>query len=105
MIHPVLAIALVSVALVALMAGVSRLAKRFEWDSELARKGVHISLGMTTLSFPWLFDGKLWPVLVLGVLAIAMMMSSQRVALAILGGITIASLGVGLMLKRIDMSL
>jgi len=42
---------------------------------------------------------------VLGVLAIGMMMSSQRVALAILGGITIASLGVGLMLKRIDMSL
>jgi UDP-GlcNAc:undecaprenyl-phosphate GlcNAc-1-phosphate transferase len=43
--------------------------------------------------------------LVLGVLAVGMMLTSERVALAILGGITIASLGVGLFLKRIDMSL
>ena len=43
--------------------------------------------------------------LVLGSLAIGMMLSSERVALAILGGITITSLGIGLLLKRIDMSL
>ncbi|HET6279099.1 MAG TPA: MraY family glycosyltransferase [Candidatus Polarisedimenticolia bacterium] len=42
---------------------------------------------------------------VLGVLSVGMMLSSERVALAILGGITIASLGIGLFLKRIDMSL
>jgi UDP-GlcNAc:undecaprenyl-phosphate GlcNAc-1-phosphate transferase len=43
--------------------------------------------------------------LVLGVLSVGMMLSSEHVALAILGGITIASLGIGLFLKRIDMSL
>jgi UDP-GlcNAc:undecaprenyl-phosphate GlcNAc-1-phosphate transferase len=43
--------------------------------------------------------------LVLGMLAVGMMLTSERVALGILGGITIASLGVGLFLKRIDMRL
>ncbi len=43
--------------------------------------------------------------LVLGSLAIGMMLSSERTAFAILGGITITSLGIGLLLKRIDMSL
>jgi phytol kinase len=32
---------------------------------EVLRKGLHISLGLTALSFPWLFE-KNWPVLLLG---------------------------------------
>ncbi|NNE90726.1 MAG: hypothetical protein HKN23_03685 [Verrucomicrobiales bacterium] len=68
--HPVAAIVLVSVILAALMVGISWLARRFSWEAELARKAVHVSLGTVTLSFPWLFD-ELWPVLVLGVLAIS----------------------------------
>jgi phytol kinase len=33
---------------------------------EVLRKGLHISLGLTALSFPWLFENN-WPVLLLGV--------------------------------------
>jgi UDP-GlcNAc:undecaprenyl-phosphate GlcNAc-1-phosphate transferase len=43
--------------------------------------------------------------LVLGALAVGMMLSTGAVALGILGGITVASVGLGLLLKRIDMGL
>lgn len=33
---------------------------------EVLRKGLHVSLGLTALSFPWLFEDT-WPVLLLGV--------------------------------------
>jgi phytol kinase len=36
---------------------------------EVLRKGLHISLGLTALSFPWLFE-TVWPVLVVGVISI-----------------------------------
>ena len=37
---------------------------------EVLRKGLHISLGLTALSFPWLFEND-WPVLLLGVTSFA----------------------------------
>ena len=43
--------------------------------------------------------------LVLGALAIAMMLSTTPVALTILAGISLASIGLGVFLRRIDMSL
>ena len=36
---------------------------------EVLRKGLHVSLGLTALSFPWLFDD-LWPVMLLGAASI-----------------------------------
>jgi phytol kinase len=36
---------------------------------EMLRKGLHISLGLTALSFPWLFQN-VWPVLLLGSISI-----------------------------------
>ena len=43
--------------------------------------------------------------LVLGALAIIMMLSTTHVAMGILAGIVVISVGIGLFLKRIDMSL
>ncbi len=41
---------------------------------EASRKGVHVSMGVLTLSFPWLFGGAFWPVAVLaGVAFVAML--------------------------------
>lgn len=37
---------------------------------EVLRKGLHVSLGLTALSFPWLFEDE-WPVLLLGVTSVA----------------------------------
>src|SRR3978361_297458 len=36
---------------------------------EVLRKGLHISLGLTALSFPWLFED-VWPVMLLGAASI-----------------------------------
>lgn len=38
-------------------------------DPEVLRKGLHMSLGLTALSFPWLFQS-VWPVLLLGAISI-----------------------------------
>jgi phytol kinase len=37
---------------------------------EVLRKGLHMSLGLTALSFPWLFEN-VWPVMLLGTTSIA----------------------------------
>ena len=65
---------------------------------EVLRKGLHVSLGLTALSFPWLFD-KTWPVMLLGAASISGFVG-VRVGLPVLrrlahslAGITRVSLG------------
>ena len=65
---------------------------------EVLRKGLHISLGLTALSFPWLFEN-VWPVMLLGSVSIAGFVG-VRVGLPVLhrlahslAGITRVSLG------------
>ncbi len=45
---------------------------------ELVRKGLHIGMGLLTLSFPWLFDVA-WPIVVLGVLSAGAMLAMRLV--------------------------
>jgi phytol kinase len=65
---------------------------------EVLRKGLHVSLGLTALSFPWLFED-VWPVMLLGSASIAGFLGVrlglpvlQRLAHS-LAGITRVSLG------------
>jgi phytol kinase len=48
-------------ALVGLLFGVRVLGRRYHWHPEWQRKTLHVALGSTALSFPWLFDSR-WPV-------------------------------------------
>ena len=69
MIPPWLAIVGVLVALGALMLAVRVAQRRFGISPELARKTVHIGMGLVCLSFPWLFRNAL-PVWVLAAVAV-----------------------------------
>lgn len=51
-------------ALVSLLVGVRLLGKRYHWHPEWQRKTLHVALGLTALTFPWLFDTS-WPVLMI----------------------------------------
>ncbi|HEX2101014.1 MAG TPA: hypothetical protein VHF69_10140 [Candidatus Synoicihabitans sp.] len=66
---PFLAIVAVLAALGALFGFVKVLQARATIDSEVARKLVHIGMGIVCLSFPWLFSEQ-WPVWVLAGLAV-----------------------------------
>lgn len=59
-------------ALLAAMAGVKVLAKRYQWSAELQRKIVHVTTGLYALSLPLTF-ATAWPVLLLCALAILVM--------------------------------
>lgn len=63
-------ILLVLIILSGVMGGVKQVSTRCRLHPETSRKAVHISMGLVTLSFPWLFSDT-WPVLLLTVLAIA----------------------------------
>lgn len=52
----------VVLALVGLLCTVHRLGKRHNWPPEWQRKTLHVALGLTALTFPWLFD-QVWPVM------------------------------------------
>jgi len=65
--NPFLGIAIVLLALGALIFGVKRL-QAGSIDPELARKLVHMGMGVVCLSFPWLF-AEPWPVWILACLA------------------------------------
>ena len=64
MINPWLGIAGVLAVLLGVMAGLRAWGSAQPVHAELSRKLMHISLGLLTASFPWLFDD-VWPVLVL----------------------------------------
>lgn len=74
MIHPLLGIALVLILLGSMMAGLRELARRIRIHPELIRKLLHIGMGLTTLSFPWLFQTE-WPVITLAALAAGLLLA------------------------------
>ncbi len=64
---------------IALMAGLRFLQKRWNPHAELMRKAVHITSGLSTLSFPWLF-GSAWPVwaIAVGCVVVMVYLRQQR---------------------------
>ena len=74
--NPWLGIAIL-VAILLAMLGVLRVVRdRFAPHPELMRKMAHVGLGLSVLTFPWLFRSP-WPVVVMGVLAIEEEKSAQ----------------------------
>jgi phytol kinase len=69
-VHPVLSMALVLAVLGAVLGGLHLLQRRITLHPELARKLVHVAMGLITLTFPWVFASP-WPVLALALLAAA----------------------------------
>ena len=59
--NPFVGIALVIGLLVALLAILASGARRLSWPGEITRKTAHVLMGLTTVSFPWIFD-EIWPV-------------------------------------------
>src|SRR6266542_4058748 len=70
MVNPWLGIVGVLVVMLALQGGLHFWRAAHPTHAELARKLIHISLGLITLSFPWLFDS-VWPVVVVCLAIIA----------------------------------
>lgn len=64
--------------LVGLLYGVHRVGRRYQWHPEWQRKTLHVGLGLTALSFPWLFDAT-WQVAAVSLLGTAVMMTVRLV--------------------------
>jgi phytol kinase len=62
--NPWLGIILVLVILTGVMISLRWVNRRFAPHPEIVRKSLHLAMGLTMLTFPWLFDQS-WPVLVL----------------------------------------
>ncbi len=96
--NPWAGISIVLVALGALMLGVRALQQQGAIGAELARKLVHMGMGVVCLLFPWLFSVA-WPVWVLAVAAIGALAAVRLVPFLrerlgdVLGGVGRASLG------------
>jgi len=74
------------------------LQRRYRWHGELARKAIHIGMGLLCAAFPWMFD-EAWPVVLLAGLSIATLLAVRSVAalrdrfIEVLGGVSRSSLG------------
>ena len=79
--NPWLAIAVALAAFGGWFVAGNLLAKLEAVSSELARKFVHVGMGLTCLSFPWLFS-ETWPVLVLGGVCLAGLLAVKLVPAA-----------------------
>ncbi|MEP7347602.1 MAG: hypothetical protein ABI877_20195, partial [Gemmatimonadaceae bacterium] len=66
--NPWLGIAIVATSLLLMLVVLRALRARYGWHAEVLRKLAHIGLGLSSLSFAWLFTER-WPVLLLGGLA------------------------------------
>lgn len=86
-------------ALLGALMGVLKLVQQsVEIHPELSRKIIHITMGLVTLSFPWLFDAT-WPVWTLGILSAVMLVGIRSVRAlnqqlgSVLGGVKRESWG------------
>ena len=70
MLHPSVAIVFVLALLIGAMAALKSHARRYAPHPEWTRKLLHMSMGLVTLSFPWLF-AEAWPVLALAAFSCA----------------------------------
>lgn len=74
---PWLGMGLVLVLVLVALAGLSALRRRGA-DPEVARKALHIFLGLVVLSFPWLFEA-IWPVVLLSVLSTVLLLAVRTI--------------------------
>jgi phytol kinase len=70
-------VALSAAVLLAIMANVKLLGRRFEWPSEVQRKAVHVATGIYATCLPLLFSDR-WPVLLLIGIAGSLMLVLRR---------------------------
>jgi phytol kinase len=77
MVNPFLGMALVLGTLGGLIIGLRMFQMRYQPHPEVVRKLLHVIMGLTTLSFPWLFTER-WPVLILGVVTLVMLLLLKR---------------------------
>ncbi len=68
--NPWIGIGIVATSLLLMLVVLRALRARFGWHAEVLRKLAHIGLGLSSLSFAWLFTER-WPVLLLGGMAFA----------------------------------
>lgn len=73
-----LKIVLVIGALVGLLGAVRCFGTRYRWQPEWQRKTLHMALGLTALSFPWLFSA-IWPVWVICALGALILVALRSV--------------------------
>ncbi len=98
MMHPLAAMALVLVMLVALLVALRFVQRRASLPPELTRKAMHIGMGGAVLSFPWLFDAA-WPVVVLGLVSAGLLTGLRLIGRlrsslgAVIGGVDRHSFG------------
>ena len=78
--HPLLGMLIVALALGALLGGLRLWQVRRKPHPELARKLLHVGMGVVTLSFPWLFE-QVWPVATLAVLAVGALLVVRHTSL------------------------
>jgi len=77
-VNPWAGIAAVALALVAMLAALRLVRARWGLHPELLRKMAHVGLGLSALSFPWLFTAR-WPVVLLGALALMTLLALRHV--------------------------
>jgi phytol kinase len=98
MMNPWLGMGLIVTLLVGLIGGLGLLQRLRSPHPELVRKLLHLSMGLATLTFPWLFHNA-WPVLVLAAVSVAGLVAlrlaeSLRTSLGrVVGGVARFSLG------------
>lgn len=68
-------------ALLACMFIVRQLRTRFDWSAEMARKAVHIAMGLTCTSFYWLFESALTVWLLAGMATVMLLFIRYRTSL------------------------
>lgn len=73
---PFMASMLVATIALAVFVGVNRLSDHLKLTAEVKRKIVHISLGLSAVSFPWLF-ADCWPVVMIALLSVAVMIATR----------------------------
>lgn len=64
--------------LIAMLFAIHHLARRFHWRAEWQRKALHIAVGSTALTFPWLFD-QAWQVITVGTIGVTIMLALRTV--------------------------
>lgn len=98
MIHPAAGIALVFGVLAGLMMALRLWQRRYARHPELARKGLHVGMGLVAVALPWVFAGP-WPVIALCAVATAVMLAVRFIPPVaerfggVVGGVERASLG------------
>ncbi len=77
---PAAGVAVVALASLAMLLGLTWARARFRLDAELVRKIAHVGTGLLAVALPWVFASA-WPVVAITGLAVATLLASRRVPL------------------------